>query len=698
MRQTAKKYASSKNSDLKNIIAALNRVEPTPVELEKNITQNERQALEELKELSNTAIEIKKADKSDLWVIMDKDEYRDKLVLKEHLQTNTYERATEDANEKVYTELSKLVQKNSKCLTKGEKNFILAEDWKVAYFYTLPKINKCQEIIAKIGDGGEVYVEMKMPKTLKSRPICGGPRAVTQGASKLLDKILSPLVPEMKSYIRDEWDFVRRFPKKINGNYKLFSCDIVALYPSIPTELGLQALDYWIDKLRHKINGRFSKPFILELAEFVLRNNYFEFDGKVYHQVIGTSMGSIFAPPYSQLTIGFLEETKLYPILLPSKFDRETCLKIIEFFFRFMDDGTTLIPEEVDEDLILELLNSMHPAIRYTLEKAKRIFVDGKLAWMLVFLSLIIYLGDDGEIWTDVFYKQTNTHQYLNYRSHHPEHIKKNIPHALAKRILVLTSKESTMEKNLEDLKIWLRECGYPDKVIDRGIHTASLQGPAPEKQGKVIPLINTFYSNYSHEHLITVAKQLIGTSSDPRVKKAFENVQFVQAFKQPPNLLRTLSNSKFIQPSAEEKPRGTYKCSNSKCKICRLYLQEEASITMANGTIWEIRSRPNCHSMNIIYYLVCSFCGGSSIGKTDHCRDRTNNHISDCRHGTGADFDKHVFACGKLGLIPDIEERNKLEPFFKLHIMLECNDYQRLLGYEKKFQNAGMDTMNRPC
>ena len=170
-------------------------------------------------------------------------------------------------------------------------------------------------------------------------------------------------------------------------------------------------------------------------------------------------MGSNFAPPYSQLTIGFLEETKLYPILLPSKFDTETCARIIEFFFRFMDDGTTLFPGEINVEVFLSLLNSMHPAIQYTMEKAKKLWIEGKLVQMLVFLSLLIFLDENGHIWTDVFYKQTNTHDYLHYHSHHPEHIKKNIPHVLAKRIIILTSKEAAMEKNLSDLRKCVSRC-----------------------------------------------------------------------------------------------------------------------------------------------------------------------------------------------------------------------------------------------
>ena len=696
VRHASKKYVSTKNTDLKNIIQTLNRIDPTPVDSQSNISSREKQALEELKSLTKTSIEIKKADKTDMWVIMNKNEYRDKLVLKQHLNTPTYEEAVQDANKKVFTDLTRLIETYDDCLTKSEKKFILNEDWTNAFFYVLPKINKCEEILSRIRKEEQEYLQMDLPETLKSRPICGGPKAVTQGASKLLDKIISPLVPHMRSYIKDEWDFVRKFPKKVEGSYNLVSCDIVALYPSIPTELGLQALEYWIDRLPQKINRRFKKEFILKLAKFVLQNNYFEFNSRMYHQIIGTAMGSNFAPPYSQLTIGFLEETKLYPILLPSQFDAETCARIIELFFRFMDDGTTLFPGDVDLDIFLSLLNSMHPAIQYTIEKAKKLLIDGKLVQMLVFLSLLIFLDENGYIWTDVFYKHTNTHDYLHYNSHHPEHIKKNIPHVLAKRIIILTTKEAAMEKNLSDLRKWLKECGYPDSIIEHGIHTAKLQGPAPLKSEKVIPLISTHYSNYTHKNLSTVANQLVKSTTNDRVLSAFKDVKFVQALKQPPNLLRTLSNSRFHQGEQVERV-GAYKCKDKKCKICRLYLQEGSHFELSNGTIWNIRCSPNCNSLNVLYFLLCLFCHQESyIGKTDNTRDRTNNHISGCRHGNTTDiFDNHVYRCGHLDTVPE-EDKKAMEPFFKLYIMLECSNYHRLLDYEKKFHAAGMDTMNR--
>ena len=53
------------------------------------------------------------------------------------------------------------------------------------------------------------------------------------------------------------------------------TCDIVSLYTNIPHKLGLRALLYYIIKYRNPIQIRFSEEFILEAAEFMLKNNNF---------------------------------------------------------------------------------------------------------------------------------------------------------------------------------------------------------------------------------------------------------------------------------------------------------------------------------------------------------------------------------------------------------------------------------------
>ena len=97
---------------------------------------------------------------------------------------------------------------------------------------------------------------MKTPLSLKGRPVIAGPSSPTQHLSELLETILAPLVPFLKSYIKDDWDFLRKFPSELDPNCDMFSCDIVSLYTNITHDLGLRALEYWVKKLYGLYNGK----------------------------------------------------------------------------------------------------------------------------------------------------------------------------------------------------------------------------------------------------------------------------------------------------------------------------------------------------------------------------------------------------------------------------------------------------------
>ena len=251
------------------------------------------------------------------------------------------------------------------------------------------------------------------------------------------------------------------------------------------------------------------------------------------------------------------------------------------------------------------------------------------------------------------------------------------------------------MQKNLADLRVWLRNCGYPENTIERGIHNALLQGPAPPKEStKVIPLVSTYYNNYNNATVLEAAKSLIKNSQNERLKAAFQDVTFINAFKQPPSLLRSLSHSKF-GGGIRNDGIGVFKCDDSRCKQCQLYLQVGNRVTFSNGVVWEVKCYADCNSLNVLYYLVCNFCEEETyIGKTDDGRERTNNHISGCRHGRSKNkFDKHVHACAvEKGM--DLLES---EPYFKYHILMVCSSYYRLLAYESALHAKGLDTLNNP-
>ena len=59
---------------------------------------------------------------------------------------------------------------------------------------------------------------------------------------------------------------------------------------------------------------------LFQMAEFVLKNNHFEFNSKIKQQVSGTAIGTKFAPPYACLFMdkfeaSFLETQQFQPLV-----------------------------------------------------------------------------------------------------------------------------------------------------------------------------------------------------------------------------------------------------------------------------------------------------------------------------------------------------------------------------------------------
>ena len=98
-----------------------------------------------------------------------------------------------------------------------------------------------------------------------------------------------------------------------------------------------------------------------------------------------------------------------------------------------------------------------------------------------------------------------------------------------------------------------------------------------------MIPLISKYVKNYDNKLVVQMANELLKNATDYRIKNAFKDVKLINAYEQPPNLLRTLSSSKFTIRDTTIKP-GVYRSQDKRCKICNLYLQLGDSVVMSNG------------------------------------------------------------------------------------------------------------------
>ena len=124
--------------------------------------------------------------------------------------------------------------------------------------------------------------------------------------------------------------------------------DVKSLYPSMPQHLGIEGVRRALDNRNAKLP---STSNLIECLKICLNENHFEFKGKFFTQINGTSIGPKMAPGYACLGMGLVEE-KLW----------DTCpLKPTEWC-RFIDDIWGLWPHGRDAFLsFIEILTYTLP-------------------------------------------------------------------------------------------------------------------------------------------------------------------------------------------------------------------------------------------------------------------------------------------------------------------------------------------------
>ena len=131
---------------------------------------------------------------------------------------------------------------------------------------------------------GKLFLLPKIQKRLfnvPGRPVisnCGTP---TKKVFGYLDHHLKPIMQKGLSYIRDSQHFSEKGKAigSVPENAILVTADVVGLYPNIPHQAGLKALKEALEKRDIK---KIPTEDLVKMAEFVLNNNIFEFNSKVY--------------------------------------------------------------------------------------------------------------------------------------------------------------------------------------------------------------------------------------------------------------------------------------------------------------------------------------------------------------------------------------------------------------------------------
>ena len=135
----------------------------------------------------------------------------------------------------------------------------------------------------------------------------------------------------------------------------LKSLDIVM--PGIDLNLTVH-----IDRTLNTLTAETLKNNLLHyLKEIILRctlNIQFCFNNNLYRQIDGVAMGSPLGPVLADCFMAKLENTVL-----------SGAIKQLTFYSRFMDDTFIMCDNDVDIDKVLELFNTAHPSVSFTMSE-----------------------------------------------------------------------------------------------------------------------------------------------------------------------------------------------------------------------------------------------------------------------------------------------------------------------------------------
>ena len=165
---------------------------------------------------------------------------------------------------------------------KEEQDFLTKFSFSTINFYGLPKVHKSKIIQEAIQVQNSEYVKIYEPPDLTLRPIVAGPNCPTRRLSNLVDILLKPFLIHIKSYIKDNLDFLAKCSRENKWDTILTTFDVVGLYSNIPHEYGLEAIEHWLDKFPKSLHPRFTKEFVLESVSFILENKNLNFDNKCF--------------------------------------------------------------------------------------------------------------------------------------------------------------------------------------------------------------------------------------------------------------------------------------------------------------------------------------------------------------------------------------------------------------------------------
>ena len=566
------------------------------VRCQRNLSKEEQKALDNLR--GYTDIIIKQADKGSAVVVVDRVRYVGE-AMRQLNDKDVYIPLNKDPTAEMIELINGRIRRlhGDGYISDSTRQYLLINsDARAGRFYLLPKIHK---------------------QNCPGRPVISGCNTPTEKISAFVDYHLKPLDPQILSYVKDTYDFLNKLKhmEKFPEGAILVTLDVVGLYPNIPHDEGLEAIRKILDK---RIDPEIPTAHIVDLAELVLKNNNFEFNGRHFLQKRGTAIGTRMAPAYANIFMHDLESQ----LLDLAQVKPYLWLRYIDDIFMIWTAGERSLQE------FLQWINQFHDTIKFTWDWSKQ---------NIHYLDVQV-INNNGVLETDLYTKSTDKHQYLFHTSCHPKGVKQSIPYAQALRLRRICSTSTAFEHRAADLKRYLVSRGYQENFVRDQIHRArvidrgELLAPRPRTASKRLPFVVTYHPCLPNiGGILRELHPLLHLSS--RCKQAIKDLPLM-AFRRPKSLRDYLVRAK-LRPldRGSAGMRGTHNCASNRCDVCNYLIVGDSFSSHVTSTSYTINHSLDCNSRNVVYLISCKVCGFQYVGSTTtKFRLRFNNHKSRLR------------------------------------------------------------------
>jgi len=571
----------------------------------KNISKAEKEGLRDLQ--NNTNIVIKPADKGSATVIMNVSDYiaeADKQLSDSRFYTTLDRDPTDTHQEIVKKAVTSLKYKGE--ISQKTMDYLIIDKPRLSRLYLLPKIHKNQT-------------------PPPGRPIVSANECPTERISGFVDHFLRPIVMSTPSYIKDTTDFIQKIStiQELPDETLLLTLDVSSLYTNIPNDEGIRAC--LLELSKHRPPDAFpTVQSLIWLLKLTLRLNNFEFNGNHYLQIGGTAMGTRLAPSYANIFMSELEQ----------KLIEDHHLKP-HTWFRFIDDIFCIWTHGAEKlDDFIKHLNESHQTIKFTTEIS-----DTKVN----FLDTTVYLDQRGGLYTNLYTKPTDTHNYLHYTSAHPAHCMRGGPYSQLLRVKRICTHEADFVENSKMILSHFYRRGYPEKLLLDSYNRAKIL----DRQTLLLPKDTSETKEYNNSQLFMISTY---NPSNPPLRTmltdhwdllnlktetfSIHKSKLIVGSRRNKNLRDVLVKAR-LPTGPTQNPSVDYcnPCTKADCKYCKMLIVKDQCVSFHTQRSYSTPTRGTCKSNNLIYLIDCTACGRQYVGETKRrVQDRLSEHLRDIK------------------------------------------------------------------